>query len=169
LIAQRPGLTIQQACKAGGISNSVLLDWREQHAELLPRLEEAREQARQKALAEIKAAGAKDWRAWEAFLKFSFWQDYRQNPSVQVNATATAQTAVVCSEEQRKRLIELREQLVNRKHELPAPNTNTEHAIEDEPISVPKRLPTNPAEPDTQPVAEEETGEGWGLDHPDIP
>jgi len=54
---------------AAGISEATLGRWREEHTELEPRLLEAREQARQKALAGIKAAGeAGDWRALEAFL-----------------------------------------------------------------------------------------------------
>jgi hypothetical protein len=62
---------------------------------------EAREQARQKALAGIKAAGeAGDWRALEAFLRMSFAADYRQNANINVRATATGQqAALVCDEE----------------------------------------------------------------------
>ena len=74
---------------------------------------EAREQARQKALAGIKAAGeAGDWRAWEAFLRMSFPADYRRDASVNVNAIATAQQAgIVCDEATRQRLIALRERI----------------------------------------------------------
>jgi hypothetical protein len=74
---------------------------------------EAREQARQKALARIKAAGeAGDWRASEAFLRMSFPADYRRDASVNVNAIATAQQAgIVCDEATRERLIALREKL----------------------------------------------------------
>ena len=61
---------------------------------------EAREQARQKALAGIKAAGeAGDWRAWEAFLRMSFPADYRRDTSVNVNASATAQQAGIVRDE----------------------------------------------------------------------
>ena len=78
---------------------------------------EARERARQKALAGIKAAGeAGDWRAWEAFLRMSFPADYRRDASVNVNAIATAQQAgVVCDEAMRARLIALREQVTGRR------------------------------------------------------
>lgn len=96
----------------------------------------ANEKARQKALAAIKAAGEPwkdaeghehpgDWRAKEAFLKYSFWPDYRQGPAVNVTTTATTQTAVVCSEEDRKRLIalrELREKIVHGAHGATALN-----------------------------------------------
>ena len=74
---------------------------------------EAREQARQKALARIKAAGEDgDWRASEAFLRLSFAADYRQGGSVNVNATASVQAGViVCDAATRARLIAVRERL----------------------------------------------------------
>ena len=77
-------------------------------------LAEARENARRKALAGIRAAGeAGDWRALEAFLRLSFPADYRQAGSTKVEVTATAQqAAVVCTEEQRQRLIALCERLL---------------------------------------------------------
>jgi len=61
------------------------------------------------------ACEAGDWRALEAFLRVSFPTDYRKTDAqVNVTATASAQqaTAVVCTEEQRKRLIALREKLL---------------------------------------------------------
>src|SRR6516225_6380666 len=110
------GLNMKQACLAAGISEATLGRWREEHTELEPRLLEAREQARQKALAGIRAAGeAGDWRALEAFLRMSFPADYRRAASINVTATANAQQAagVVCTEEQRQRLIALREKLLS--------------------------------------------------------
>jgi len=70
--------------------------------------------ARRKALAGIKAAGeAGDWRALEAFLRMSFAADYRRDANINVTATATTQQAtVVCDEQQRQRLIEMREKLL---------------------------------------------------------
>jgi hypothetical protein len=101
------GLTIKQACKAGGVSESTLSDWRERYPDLEPRLVEAREHARQKALANIKAAGESgDWRASEAFLRMSFAADYRRDANINVNATATAQQGVVLTEEKRRELQE---------------------------------------------------------------
>jgi len=83
---------------------------------LEPRLAQAREQARQKALAGIKAAGeAGDWRAWEAFLRMSFPADYRKaDAQVSVTAKSTAQqaAAVVVTEEVLQRLIKQREQIL---------------------------------------------------------
>jgi len=157
LEALADGLTIKQACTASGISDDTLSDWRERHPELGPRLDEAREQARRKALASIKLAGEDgDWRASEAFLKYSFWQDYRQGPAVNVTATATAQTAVV-SEEQRARLIELRERITGAKHQ---PAIEAEVA----PTSTPKKLPTNPSDADFERSEPKEgyEGEPWG-------
>jgi hypothetical protein len=77
---------------------------------------EARETARRKALAGIKAAGeAGDWRALEAFLRMSFPADYRRDASINVSAAATTHQAagVVCTEEQRRKLIELRQRLLS--------------------------------------------------------
>ena len=76
-------------------------------------MDAAREEARQKALEGIKAAGQKDWRALAEWLKLTF-PEHRQSSSINVSATANAQqaTAVVCTEEQRKRLIALRETLL---------------------------------------------------------
>jgi len=106
---------MKQACLAAGISEATLGRWREEHAELEPRLLEARETARRKALAGIKAAGeAGDWRALEAFLRMSFPGDYRRDANFSVTATANAQqAAVVVTEEQRQRLIALREKLLS--------------------------------------------------------
>ena len=75
----------------------------------------AREAARQKALGGIRAVReAGDWRAWEAFLRMSFPADYRRDASINVTATASAQqAAVVVTEEQRQRLIALRERLLS--------------------------------------------------------
>ena len=114
LAALGDGLTIKQACLAAGIGQSTLSDWLERHPELGAQLSEARETARRKALAGIRAAGeAGDWRALEAFLRMSFPSDYRRDSSINVTATAnTQQAAVVCTEEQRQRLIALRERLL---------------------------------------------------------
>ena len=81
----------------------------ERYPDLESRLAEAREQARQKALAGIKAAGeAGDWRALECFLKMSF-QDYRdKGTQVQVNTGPQ----LVCDEETRKRLQALRAEIL---------------------------------------------------------
>jgi hypothetical protein len=101
------GLTIKQACLACSISESTLSDWRERYADLEARLTKAREQARRKALANIKAAGDNgDWRASEAFLRMSFAADYRKDASINVSATASAQQGVVITSEDRKRLQE---------------------------------------------------------------
>jgi hypothetical protein len=108
------GLTIKQACVVSGISESTLSDWRERYSDLETRLAPAREQARQKALAGIKAAGeGGDWRAWAAYLTYSFQSDYRKDASVNVTATAAVQTqAVVCDEKTRVALIEQRKRLL---------------------------------------------------------
>ena len=123
------GLTQKQACIAAGICENTLAGWREKHPELEAQMAEAREQARQKALAGIRAAGeAGDWRALEAFLRMSFPADYRRDASVNVNAIATGQqTAIVCDEAMRARLIALREQVTGRRA-LPATSADAEEA-----------------------------------------
>ena len=57
LEALADGVTLKQACIASGISESTLGDWRDRYPELEASLAQAREQARQKALAGTKAAG----------------------------------------------------------------------------------------------------------------
>ena len=77
-------------------------------------MEAARETARQKALEGIKTAGEKDWRALAEWLKLTF-PEHRQGSNINVTATANAQQgAVVCTEEQRQRLIEMRLRLLKR-------------------------------------------------------
>jgi hypothetical protein len=99
------GLTKEQACVAAGIGVSTLADWLERYPQLAQRVGQAREQARQKALAGIKKAGENgDWRALEAFLRLSFPKDYRR-ADTRVEVTATAQQASVITispEEQAK-------------------------------------------------------------------
>lgn len=85
------GLPFKAACKAAGISQETFSKWRETHSELAGAIDEAREAARREVLRKIKAAGEKDWRAWEAWLKFAFPEDYRVKAeniqAVQVNAS----------------------------------------------------------------------------------
>jgi hypothetical protein len=112
LAALEDGLTQKQACLYAGICENTLAAWRQKHPELEAQINQAREQAGRKALAGIKAAAEKgDWRAWEAFLRMSFPGDYRQGTSVTVSATAGAQQAIVCTEEQRARIIAQLERL----------------------------------------------------------
>jgi cell division protein ZapA (FtsZ GTPase activity inhibitor) len=122
LAALADGLNQKQACLACGIGETTLRDWKELHPGLEERMTEVREQARQKALAAIKAAGESDWRAASEFLKLSFQADYRRPDThigVDVNATAGSAT-IVCTEEQRQRLIELRERLQNGERKMEA-------------------------------------------------
>ena len=79
--------------------------WREEHPELVPQLERAREQTRQDALASINKAGETDWRAKKAFLELSY-QEYRQ-PNTKIEAPE--EVTVVCTPEQRRAMIKARE------------------------------------------------------------
>ena len=111
LTAIEAGLTLKQACIAAGIGETTLHESRKEYPDLEPRLEAARERAREAALRAIRAAGEKDWRAHEAWLRLSFQSDYRQsNTKVEVNTAQQAQ--IVCTEEQRQRIIALRERLL---------------------------------------------------------
>ena len=101
LTAIADGLTQKQACLASGICENTLSNWREEYPELEEQLTQAREQARQKALAGIRAAGEGvkgDWRALEAFLRLSFQGDYRKDANVNINASSTVQQGVICDE-----------------------------------------------------------------------
>jgi hypothetical protein len=120
LKAVSEGLTLKQAAIASGISDSTLQSWRHKHPELVPMLEEAREQARQKALATIWEAREEDWRAAESFLKYSFWQDYRSGSQVNVNTATNVAVAVpkTLTEEERMKLIEQREKSQNKVNAL---------------------------------------------------
>jgi hypothetical protein len=102
------GLTQKQACLACGIGESTLYGWKKERPKLVTQMTEAREQARQKALAKIKAAGESgDWRASAEFLKLSF-PEYRQGNNINVSATANAAGAqqVVITPEKRAELQE---------------------------------------------------------------
>ncbi len=55
--------------------------------DLDPRIDAAREVARQTTLEGIKTAGEKDWRALAEWLKLTFLE-YRSGSSINVNATA---------------------------------------------------------------------------------
>lgn len=114
LSAIADGLNIKQACRASGISEATLSRWKVEHPELLPQLEQAREQCRRDTLARIKKAGQADWRADKAFLELSY-QEYRQpNTRVEVKTAAQAgDVQVVYTEEQRRAMIEARERFLN--------------------------------------------------------
>jgi hypothetical protein len=86
-------LNNKQACQAVGIGETTLREWRNEHEGLEERLEAAREVMRSKVLAKIKAAGAQDWRAHEAFLRLAF-AEYRFGNSQQVNVAIQQNLAV---------------------------------------------------------------------------
>src|ERR1044071_3069245 len=116
LAALADGLNKTQACKAVGIGVSTLSDWLDRFSELSGQVEQAREQARQKALAGIKSAGqGGDWRGGGRFFKYSFPADYKQ-PGTKIDLTANAQQAnIVCDEQTRHELQEQRDRLLSAK------------------------------------------------------
>ncbi len=180
LAAIADGLTQKQACIATGICENTLSNWREKHPELESRLEQARESARQKALAGIKQAGeAGDWRALEAFLRMSFPADYRRDASISVTATAVAAQQQVVSEEQRQRLIKLlqeqqrqsalaqRSALAAAARQLPS-GAQPGWKPENRPIISVDASHLSAA---LKPAADQDPGglaEGWGLNHPEL-
>ena len=99
------GLPIKSACIIAGIGVSTLSDWRDKHPELDERLAEAREKARLKMLQRIKRAAENDWRAAAEFLRLTFPADYRRASNTSVEVNTAVQQAVVCTEEQRMKLI----------------------------------------------------------------
>jgi hypothetical protein len=83
-----------QSCLVAGIGETTLSRWRKEHSELEPRFDQGRETARMRALVRIRAAGEKDRRASEAWLRLSFPADYRGEANVRISATANAQQVV---------------------------------------------------------------------------
>ena len=135
------GLTQEQASAAVGISRKTLIRWRQDDPELEDRLISAREKARSKALANIKAAGERgDWRASESFLRLSFWNEYRDR-GTQVNVNAPG-IQLICDEATRQRLIALRKEILQ-----PKPVEAIE--VEVQPLGLPSQTqqPFKPAEP----------------------
>ena len=98
-------LPIKSACIVASISVSTLADWRGEYPELEERIFEAREVARQKMLQRIKQAAKDDWRAAAEWLRLKFPNDYRKPSNTNVEVTTAVQ--MVCSEEQRERLLAL--------------------------------------------------------------
>lgn len=113
LAAIADGMTNKAACIAANIGVATLRDWRKEHPDLEVRMEEARERARQKALAAIKAAGqAADWRAWAEWLRFSYPEDYRKQPRPTTQNTLQINQQVVLPSEEQQKLIEQRRRLL---------------------------------------------------------
>jgi hypothetical protein len=80
-------------------------DWREKYPEIEERMNEAREQFREKALKTIKKAiDNDDWRAAQAALKLVF-SEYRESTQIGVNVGV----AVVLPEAERVKLLERHE------------------------------------------------------------
>ena len=97
------GLNNKQACQAAGICETTLSAWRREHPDFAERVEAAREVMRAKVLAQIKAAGAKDWRAHAEFLRLAF-AGYRFANSPQVNV-AIQQNTMQLTDPERAELI----------------------------------------------------------------
>jgi hypothetical protein len=73
---------------------------------------EAREKARLKMLQRIKRAAKDDWRAAAEWLRLTFPAHYRRPSNTSVEVNTAVQTGVVCTEEQRMKLIALRQELL---------------------------------------------------------
>jgi hypothetical protein len=111
------GMPIKGACVVAGIGVTTLAEWREKHPQIEPRIDAARETARQKALQAIKAAGEKDWRAWAEWLRLTFPADYRGSENkVEVQQAVKVQISQERLEELRGKLEETREALETEGH-----------------------------------------------------
>lgn len=121
------GLNNKHACAAVGIGETTLREWRAEHAGLEEKIEAAREVMRSKVLAEIKKAGAKDWRAHECFLRLAF-AEYRFGTSNQVNV-AIQNNSMQLTDPERAALIELRENALARKSGAREPDAKDARAI----------------------------------------
>lgn len=101
------GLNYRQSCAAAGISESTLRKWRKRPA-IAEKIESAREALRAKVLAEIKAAGATDWRAAAEFLRLSF-AEYRFGSGTSVQVALQQTLTLSDRDPERAALIERRE------------------------------------------------------------
>jgi hypothetical protein len=113
---------------ATGICENTLSTWRKEYPDLNPRIEAAREAARQTALEGIRTAGEKDWRALAEWLKLTF-PEYRAGHNINVTAQ---QTTVIVSDDERRRLIELRQKALGASPAipaLPAPQTQPQPSV----------------------------------------
>jgi hypothetical protein len=108
--ALRAGLTHKQACLACGIARQTLTNWCEKYPDFESRVEAAREEARQNALESIKRAGKEDWKALAQWLRLAF-PEYRTERAT-VNVSSHNQTLVLCDEETRQQIIEMRRKLL---------------------------------------------------------
>jgi len=105
------GLNNKQACQAVGIGETTLREWRAAHEGLEERLQAAREVLRAKVLGQIRAAGAKDWRAHVEFLRLSFSEDRFGSGPTNVNVALQNNISLEERDPERARLIaELEEQ-----------------------------------------------------------
>ena len=111
LKALRAGLTKAQACLACGVSRQTLATWCEKYPEFGPRVDAAREEARQDALESIRNVGKEDWKATAQWLRLAF-PEYRteQRHTVQLNS----QTNILCDEETRIQIVEMRKKIMER-------------------------------------------------------
>jgi hypothetical protein len=151
------GLNVQQACAASGIGVSTLRDWRALYDGLEGKLEAAREILRSKVLAQIRDAGANDWRAHAEFLRLAFPElRYGNGPST-VNVALQNNVNLADNDPERARLIEMRNKALAGASQQPlqladAPESRREEALEAErsvgvekpPTPEPERLREKP-------------------------
>jgi hypothetical protein len=153
------GVPIKSACIIAGIGVSTLADWREKYPDLEERMAEARERARQKMLQRIKRASENDWRAAAEWLRLIFPADYRRPNNTSVEVNTAVQTPLVCTEEERMRLIAQRERLLAEEEARHEEKTEREQpAIATAPMTLPEsgtNLQT--AAPDSRP------GSPWSM------
>jgi hypothetical protein len=85
------GCPLHGAASVAGVAYSTFCEWRRDDPDVELAILTAREQARQAALVKLRAAGDKDWRATEAWLRCAFPEDYRAKVE-NIQAVQIAQT-----------------------------------------------------------------------------
>ncbi len=100
------GMPIKAACVAASIGVTTLQEWRERYPEIEERMEQAREQLREKALQTIKTAfQSGEWRAAVAALKLVF-PEYRESSKIDVYATACASGGSILTAADHEKLLD---------------------------------------------------------------
>jgi AcrR family transcriptional regulator len=104
---------LEQAARACGVSKQTLYSWRDRDEEFDKAVDAARGKARQEAVEGIKAAGRDDWRAYCAFLKSGWPNEYRERQAQTI--IGTQNTLVVCDEAIGKMIQDMRQRLLGAK------------------------------------------------------
>jgi len=98
------GAPMNACCKAAGITPKTWDNWCEEDPELEERFAAIRERQRSAVLKDLKAAGARDWRALDAWLLRSFPADY--SPKAEIKVDASTKVVVVQMTQERLKVLQ---------------------------------------------------------------